>query len=122
MPGRLTTHLLDTARGQPAAGVAIELFRLHGDGAEERRERVMRSVSNADGRTDRPLLQGVDLRPGRYELVFLVGDYFRQTAPDLPDPLFLDRVPVRFGVADAEAHYHVPLLVSPWSYSTYRGS
>jgi 5-hydroxyisourate hydrolase len=122
MAGRLTTHLLDTARGQPAAGVAIELFRLHGEGTEERRERVIRSVSNADGRTDRPLLQGVDLRPGRYELVFLVGDYFRKIAPDLPDPPFLDRVPVRFGIADAQVHYHVPLLVSPWSYSTYRGS
>ena len=122
MAGRLTTHLLDTARGQPAAGVAIELFRLHGEGTEERRERVIRSVSNADGRTDRPLLQGVDLRPGRYELVFLVGDYFRKTVPDLPDPPFLDRVPVRFGIADTELHYHVPLLVSPWSYSTYRGS
>ena len=122
MPGRLTTHLLDTARGQPAAGVAIELFRLHGEGTEERRERVMRSVSNPDGRTDRPLLQGIDLRPGRYELVFLVGDYFKTVVPDLPDPPFLDRVPVRFGIADVEAHYHVPLLVSPWSYSTYRGS
>jgi 5-hydroxyisourate hydrolase len=122
MAGRLTTHLLDTARGQPAAGVAIELFRLHGEGTEERRERVIRSVSNADGRTDRPLLQGVDLRPGRYELVFLVGDYFKTVMADLPDPPFLDRVPVRFGIADVEAHYHVPLLVSPWSYSTYRGS
>jgi 5-hydroxyisourate hydrolase len=122
MAGRLTTHMLDTARGLPAAGVALELFRLHGDGAEERRERVTRSMTNADGRTDRPLLQGIDLRPGRYELVFLVGDYFRRAIPDLPDPPFLDRVPVRFGIADAELHYHVPLLVSPWSYSTYRGS
>jgi 5-hydroxyisourate hydrolase len=127
MVGRLTTHLLDTARGQPAAGVAIELFRIQGDGAEERRERVVRVVSNADGRTERPLLQGVDLRPGRYELVFLVGDYFRTVGldkggPDLPDPPFLDRVPVRFGIANVQAHYHVPLLVSPWSYSTYRGS
>jgi 5-hydroxyisourate hydrolase len=122
MAGRLTTHLLDTARGRPADGVAIELFRLLGEGTEERRERVVRAVSDADGRTDRPLLQGVDLRPGRYELLFLVGDYFRRVIPDLPDPPFLDRVPVRFGIADAQAHYHVPLLVSPWSYSTYRGS
>jgi 5-hydroxyisourate hydrolase len=122
MAGRLTTHVLDTARGVPAAGVAIELYRLHGEGTEERRERLARTVTNADGRTDRPPLQGVDLRVGRYELVFLIGDYFRRTLPDLAEPLFLDRVPVRFGIADPEAHYHVPLLASPWSYSTYRGS
>ncbi len=122
MAGRLTTHVLDTARGVPAAGVAIELYRLHGEAAEEKRERLARLVTNADGRTDRPALQGVDLRAGRYELVFLVGDYFRRTMADLPKPLFIDRVPVRFGVADPGAHYHVPLLASPWSYSTYRGS
>jgi 5-hydroxyisourate hydrolase len=122
MAGRLTTHVLDTARGLPAAGVVIELFRLHGEGAEERRERLARLVTNADGRTDRPALQGVDLRAGRYELVFFVGDYFRRSLSDLPDPLFIDRVPVRFGVADPGAHYHVPLLASPWSFSTYRGS
>jgi 5-hydroxyisourate hydrolase len=122
MAGRLTTHVLDTARGCPAAGVAIELYRLHGDGSEERRERVMRLTTNADGRTERPLLQGVDLRAGRYELVFFVGDYFRRTLADLPDPLFVDRVPVCFGVAAPAEHYHVPLLASPWSYSTYRGS
>ena len=122
MAGRLTTHVLDTARGVPAAGVAIELYRLHGEGNEERRERLVRVVTNADGRTDRPPLQGVDLRAGRYELVFLIGDYFRRTLPELAEPPFIDRVPVRFGVADPEAHYHVPLLASPWSYSTYRGS
>jgi 5-hydroxyisourate hydrolase len=122
MAGRLTTHVLDTARGLPAAGVVIELFRLHGEGAEERRERLARLVTNEDGRTDRPALQGVDLRAGRYELVFFVGDYFRRSLSDLPDPLFIDRVPVRFGVADPGAHYHVPLLASPWSFSTYRGS
>ena len=122
MAGRLTTHVLDTARGQPAAGVTIELFRLHGEGAEERRERLARTVTNADGRTDRPPLQGVDLRAGRYELVFLIGDYFRRTTPDLPDPPFIDRVPIRFGVADPTAHYHVPLLASPWGFTTYRGS
>jgi|SRR5581483_587107 len=122
MAASLTTHVLDTARGLPAAGVAIELFRLHGEGGEERRERLVRAVTNADGRTDRPLLQGIDLRAGRYELVFLIGDYFRKAATSLPDPLFIDRVPIRFGVADPKAHYHVPLLASPWSYATYRGS
>ncbi|MBI3517110.1 MAG: hydroxyisourate hydrolase [Proteobacteria bacterium] len=122
MAGRLTTHVLDTARGLPAAGVTIELYRLHGDGGEERRERLARTVTNADGRTDRPLLQGVDLRAARYELVFLIGDYFRRTTTDLAEPLFLDRVPLRFGVADPTEHVHVPLLASPWSYSTYRGS
>lgn len=122
MAGSLTTHVLDTARGVPAAGVAIELYRLQGEGAEERRERLARLVTNADGRTDRPALQGVDLRAGRYELVFLVGDYFRRTMTDLPAILFVDRVPIRFGVADPTAHYHVPLLASPWSFSTYRGS
>ena len=122
MAASLTTHVLDTARGLPAPGVAIELYRLHGDGADERRERLVRALTNADGRTDRPLLQGVDLRPGRYEIVFLIGDYFRRTMTELPEILFIDRVPIRFGVADAGAHYHVPLLASPWSFSTYRGS
>jgi 5-hydroxyisourate hydrolase len=121
MVGRLTTHVLDSARGLAAANVAIELFRLHGDGADERRERLARVVTNAEGRTDRPILQGVDLRIGRYELVFFVGDYFRRTMTDLPDPPFLDRVPIRFGVAEPTAHYHVPLLASPWSFTTYRG-
>jgi hydroxyisourate hydrolase len=122
MAGSLTTHVLDTARGVPAAGVAIELYRLQGDGAEERREPLARLVTNADGRTDRPALQGVDLRAGRYELVFFIGDYFRRAIADLPEILFIDRVPIRFGVADPTAHYHVPLLASPWSFSTYRGS
>ena len=123
MAGSLTTHVLDTARGLPASGVAIELYRLHNEGAiDERRERLVRAVTNADGRTDRPMLQGVDLRAGRYELVFLVGDYFRRTIAELPAVLFVDRVPIRFGVADPAAHYHVPLLASPWSFSTYRGS
>lgn len=114
MPGRLTTHVLDTARGRPAAGVAIELR----SGGE-----TLRAVrTNADGRTDEPLLAGAALAAGEYEIVFHVGDYFAAAglAPEgLP---FLDLVPVRFGIADSEAHYHVPLLVSPWAYSTYRGS
>jgi 5-hydroxyisourate hydrolase len=107
--GFLTTHVLDTARGRPAAGVRIDLLRV-ADGA------VLRTVTtNADGRTDEPLLADGELRAGEYELVFAVGDYFGERE-------FLDRVPVRFSIADPEAHYHVPLLVSPWSYSTYRGS
>ena len=102
--------MLDTARGGPAAGVTIELARV-ADGA-----RVLRTVTtNADGRTDEPLLATGELEAGEYELVFAVGDYFGERA-------FLDRVPVRFTIADPAAHYHVPLLVSPWSYSTYRGS
>jgi 5-hydroxyisourate hydrolase len=102
----LTTHVLDTARGRPAAGVAIELR----DGAGRT---LATFVTNADGRTDAPLLES--LEAGEYELVFGVGDYFGEAA-------FLDRVPVRFRVSDPGAHYHVPLLVSPWAYSTYRGS
>lgn len=110
MSGRLTTHVLDTARGRPAAGIPVELARVEGD-----RREVLRTVrTNADGRTDRPLLDGGELRAATYELVFDVGGHF--------DEGFLDRVPVRFTIADADAHYHVPLLVSPWSYSTYRGS
>ena len=110
MSGRLTTHVLDTARGRPASGVAVELSRLDGDD----REVLRRITTNADGRSDEPLLAGDELSAGEYELVFGVGDYFETG--------LFDRVPVRFLVADADAHYHVPLLVSPWSYSTYRGS
>lgn len=118
--GRLSTHVLDVVAGGPARGVAVELRRLAPDGAAER---VGRAVTNADGRTDAPLLAGGDLRAGTYELVFHVGDYFRaRGAPGLAEPPFLDRVPIQFGVADPDGHYHVPLLVSPWSYSTYRGS
>jgi 5-hydroxyisourate hydrolase len=118
MAGRLTTHVLDTARGRPAAGISVELFRLDPETGERK---SLKTVStNDDGRTGTPLLDGEELVRGVYELVFEVGDYFLgEEIPDLP---FLDHVPVRFGVADTEAHYHVPLLVSPWSYSTYRGS
>jgi 5-hydroxyisourate hydrolase len=110
MSGRLTTHVLDTASGRPAAGIPIELARVDG----ERREVLRALTTNADGRTDEPLLDGGELSAGTYELTFSVGGHF--------DDGFLDRVPVRFTIADADAHYHVPLLVSPWSYSTYRGS
>jgi 5-hydroxyisourate hydrolase len=113
--GFLTTHVLDTAHGRPAGGVAIELAHY----ADGRRKVLANVVTNADGRTDEPLIARGELRAGEYELVFEIGDYFRGEAHDRP---FLDSVPVRFGVAHPAAHYHVPLLVSPWSYSTYRGS
>jgi len=119
MADLLTTHVLDTAHGRPAAGIALELARL--DPETGNREVLKTLRTNQDGRTDAPLLEEGDLTRGVYELVFAVGDYFAgQTG--VPDPPFLDRVPVRFGVSDPRAHYHVPLLVSPWSYSTYRGS
>ena len=114
--GRLTTHVLDTARGRPAAGLAISLYR-DGGGAE-----AATAVTNADGRCDRPLLEGDALTAGTYELVFEAGAYFDSCGLGLPHPKFLDRVVIRFGVADPAGHYHVPLLLSPYGYSTYRGS
>lgn len=116
--GRLTTHVLDTVRGGPAAGMAVSLWRLDGDTPE----RLASITLNADGRCDAPLLQGETLQPGRYRLSFSVAAYFRAQGTALPEPPFLDEVPLDFGVADASAHYHVPLLASPWAYSTYRGS
>jgi len=116
--GRLTTHVLDTMRGKPGAGIRVELNAL--DGAAARR--IADAVTNADGRTDAPLLAGDALKPGRYEIVFHIGDYFRRAGAALSDPPFLDAVPIRFAIADASLHYHVPLLASPWSYTTYRGS
>jgi 5-hydroxyisourate hydrolase len=115
--GRLTTHVLDTATGKPAAGLSISLFRLDGD----TRTHVKTVSTNADGRCDAPLLAGPEFRAGEYELVFAAGDYLRRLGVSLPKPAFLDTVPIRFGMAEA-AHYHVPLLVSPYGYSTYRGS
>ena len=120
MPGRLTTHVLDTAQGRPAAGMAVELWRLRTDGAEPELLKTVRT--NADGRADAPLLAGAELAAGSYELVFAVAEYFAVQPVAVASPPFLDRVPVRFTIADADAHYHVPLLVSPWAYSTYRGS
>ena len=120
MAGGLTTHVLDTARGCPAANIAIELWRLNpaGGGCQ-----LLKTVStNADGRTDEPLLVSDEVVAGIYELVFAVGEYFAAEMGTLGSFPFLDRVPVRFGIADPTAHYHVPLLVSPWAYSTYRGS
>ena len=115
--GRLTTHVLDTASGRPAAGVRIELYRTDGE------PRLVRTTAtNADGRCDSPLLAGADLVSGTYELRFHVADYFRRAGVVLPDPPFLDVVPIAFGLADANAHYHVPLLIAPFAFSTYRGS
>jgi 5-hydroxyisourate hydrolase len=118
MPAKLSTHVLDTAHGCPAAGMKIELWSLDG----EDRELVITAKTNAEGRTEQPLLALEEMKIGQYELVFFVGDYFAAKSPTLPKIRFLDRVPVRFGIADAGASYHVPLLCSPWAYSTYRGS
>ncbi|MEJ0012736.1 MAG: hydroxyisourate hydrolase [Bauldia sp.] len=115
--GRLTTHVLDTASGKPAAGVVIELFRI-GGGAEP----VTVATTNVDGRVDRPLLEGDAFAAGVYELRFHAGDYLRRAGAKLAEPAFLDVVPIRFGIAAAADHYHVPLLLSPYGYSTYRGS
>jgi len=115
---RLSTHVLDTANGVPAAGVRLALHRLDGDTATLVTERT----TNADGRTDSPLLSGDSIPCGRYRITFLAGDYFRARGVALPDPPFVDVVELQFGIADGAGHYHVPLLVSPWSYSTYRGS
>lgn len=115
---RLSTHVLDTSSGRPAAGVRLELFRLEGDG----RTLIRSDRTNQDGRTDTPLLSGENIPVGRYELLFQAGDYFRAQGTPLSDPPFLDEIPVRFAIARADGDYHVPLLLSPWSYSTYRGS
>jgi 5-hydroxyisourate hydrolase len=116
--GRLTTHVLDTARGKPAAGVKITLYRVSG----QSHRKIAETVTNDDGRTDAPMLTGKDFKPGVYELVFAAGDYLRASGQAAGEVLFLDEIPIRFGVPDAGAHYHVPLLISPFAYSTYRGS
>lgn len=117
MAGYLTTHVLDTATGRPAAGMRVTLFRL----SQEGRSAINMVETNADGRTDEPVLAEAGFAPGIYELVFHVGDYLRAQGHDGAEPLFLDTVPIRFGLAE-QTHYHVPLLVSPYGYSTYRGS
>lgn len=114
--GRLTTHVLDTARGRPAEGIRITLYRVSGNS----HRKIAEAVTNDDGRTDVPLLSGKAFTEGRYELVFGAGDYLR--AAGVSGILFLDEIPIRFGVPDAGAHYHVPLLLSPFGYATYRGS
>lgn len=118
MPGYLTTHVLDTARGVPAPGLKIALYRVSGNS----HTKIAEAVTNDDGRTDAPILPAGAFRPGTYELVFYVGDYLRASGQAGEEPLFLDHVPLRFGMSDAQAHYHVPLLLSPYGYSTYRGS
>jgi 5-hydroxyisourate hydrolase len=115
---RLSTHVLDVARGKPAQGVVVELHILHGKG----RRHVTTAATNADGRTAEPLLSSESMETGTYELTFHAGDFFRAQGVSLPDPPFLDQVVIRFGIADPAGHYHVPLLLSPYSYSTYRGS
>lgn len=115
--GRLTTHVLDTSHGKPGTDLRVELWRVDGE-----RRRLRDVKTNHDGRCDAPLLEGEAFETGEYELVFHAGDYFAAQGVQVPSPRFVDRVVLRFGIADAGAHYHVPLLVSPWSYSTYRGS
>ena len=117
MAGFLTTHVLDTARGCPAGGLEIWLYRVSGNS----HRKIETVVTNDDGRTDTPILPEGKFKTGTYELVFHAGDYLRRTGQSLPDPLFLDQIPIRFGMAEA-SHYHVPLLLSPFGYSTYRGS
>lgn len=116
--GKLTTHVLDTALGKPAAGVKIMLYRVSGNS----HRKIAETVTNSDGRTDAPMLVGKDFTEGSYELVFCAGAYLRASGQASGDVLFLDEIPIRFGVPDAAAHYHVPLLISPFAYSTYRGS
>jgi 5-hydroxyisourate hydrolase len=116
--GKLTTHVLDTAHGRPGAGVKVALFAI----ADGGKQLLKMDVTNADGRCGAPLLEGDALKPGQYELVFNAGDYFADLGVQLPSPRFIDLVTIAFGIAHADENYHVPLVVSPWSYSTYRGS
>ncbi len=116
--GALTTHVLDTAKGCPGEGIQIQLFAVKGND----RTLLKTAITNDDGRVDAPLLSGDDFQEGEYLLEFSVGDYFRSNSVELTKPAFIDLVPIQFGVSDKDAHYHVPLLVSPYGYSTYRGS
>jgi 5-hydroxyisourate hydrolase len=116
--GQLTTHVLDTMHGCPAAGMRVALFRIEGETAVCLKTLVL----NADGRADAPVMSGSEFTAGPYRLLFDVADYFRSRGVALREPPFLDRVPIDFGISEAAAHYHVPLLASPWAYSTYRGS
>ncbi|MBO9472478.1 hydroxyisourate hydrolase [Shimia sp. R10_1] len=118
MAGFLTTHVLDTARGVPAKGIRISLYKVSGNS----HRKIAETITNDDGRTDAPILPEDKFQTGSYELIFHCGDYLRETGQEGDDPLFLDDVPIRFGMSDAAAHYHVPLLLSPYGYSTYRGS
>ncbi|MCG2586103.1 hydroxyisourate hydrolase [Massilia sp. TS11] len=116
--GKLSTHVLDTTLGKPGAGVSLELYAVR----EGARSLIKTAVTNHDGRCDAPLLEGEALQVGQYELVFHAGDYFAAQGQTLPEPRFIDRVTIAFGIADASQNYHVPLVVTPWSYATYRGS
>jgi 5-hydroxyisourate hydrolase len=116
--GKLSTHVLDTTQGKPGAGVVVELYAVGAAG----RTLLKTETTNGDGRCTAPLLEGPAMVPGRYELVFAAGDYFAAQGVDLPEPRFIDRVTIAFGIASAHENYHVPLVVTPWSYSTYRGS
>jgi len=113
---KLTTHCLDTFSGKPANGVKVEVYLISG-----KKEKLNSTTLNNNGRSDKPLLEGANFKEGEYEIVFFIGDYFKKLT-NLPKIPFLNEVVVRFGVSKADEHYHVPLLVSPWSYSTYRGS
>ena len=113
---KLTTHCLDTFSGKPAKGVKVEVYYI-----SEKKEKLNSAILNDNGRSDKPLLEGANFKEGQYELVFFIGDYFKNIT-DLPKTPFLNEVVVRFGISNPSEHYHVPLLVSPWSYSTYRGS
>jgi 5-hydroxyisourate hydrolase len=119
---RLSTHVLDTAHGRPAAGMRVELHRLVDGLIDGQRRLVAEATTNTDGRTDTPLLSADRLEPGLYEMTFHAGDYFRSGGLALTNPPFLDTVVVRIGISDPFGHYHVPLLLSPYGYSTYRGT
>ncbi|MCF2905428.1 hydroxyisourate hydrolase [Octadecabacter sp. CECT 8868] len=118
MSGYLTTHVLDTARGVPAEGIKIALYRVSGNS----HRKIAETVTNDDGRTDSPILPVGDFTTGTYELIFFCGDYLEATGQATGETKFLSEIPIRFGMDDADAHYHVPLLLSPFGYSTYRGS
>jgi len=113
---KLTTHCLDTFSGKPAKGIKVDVYSV-----SEKREKIISTTLNNNGRSDKPLIEGASFKEGQYELVFFVGEYFKKMT-DLPKTPFLNEVVIRFGVSDPKEHYHIPLLVSPWSYSTYRGS
>lgn len=115
----LSTHVLDTVKGGPAEGVKIELFAVDADGKQTLIKEVK---TNNDGRVDEPLFTKEETKVGKYALVFHVAEYFRGRGVELPEPAFIDEVPLHFGIADADSHYHVPLVITPWTYSTYRGS
>ena len=113
---KLNTHCLDTFSGKPAKGIKVDIYLI-----SEKREKINSITLNNNGRSDKPLIEGSNFKEGQYELVFFVGEYFKKIT-DLPKTPFLDEVIIKFGISDSKEHYHVPLLVSPWSYSTYRGS